>query len=137
MLKEAEELIAKYPDIYRSFDDPVEEPDVIRSYDANSLMGIYMAAFELFGELVKAGNTARAKDLLSDVKAKLYEDKPNWPSDLSTAIVIGFFENFGHEKVLWQNLNSWFSKDEYNEFKEVFEYLLEPSEKHELQKLYK
>lgn len=137
MLNEARELLEKYPDLYRSFDDPIEEPDIIRSYDANSLMGIYLAVFDLFVDLVKTKNESRAKELLSYAKVKLYADKPNWPSELSTAIILGFFENFGHEKELWQNLNRWFSKDEYYEFKEAFEHLLEPNEKIKLQKLFK
>ena len=42
MLEEAKELIARFPELYQSFDDPKEEPDFIRGYDANSLMGIYL-----------------------------------------------------------------------------------------------
>lgn len=136
MLGEAKELIAQFPELYGNFDDPKEEPDVVRSYDANSLMGTYLAVFDLFEELVKSGNTPRAQELLSFAKQKLYADRSNWPSDLSTAIILGVFENFGHRQELWRNLNSWFSKSEFREFQEAFEYLLENDQKDYLRKLY-
>jgi hypothetical protein len=136
MLEEAKELIARFPDLYRSFDDPKEEPDVIRSYDANNLMGTYLAVSDLFQELVESGNEPRARELLSYAKEKLYADRSNWPSDLSTAIILGFFENFGHTQELWKNLNKWFSKSEYKEFQDAFDYLLEDDQKDYLRSLY-
>ena len=136
MLEEAKELIARFPDLYRSYDDPKEAPDDIRSYDANSLMGIYLAVSDLFQELVESGNESRARELLSYAKEKLYADRSNWPSDLSTAIIIGFFESFGHTQVLWRNLNKWFSKPEYKQFQDPFEYLLKDDEKEYIAKLY-
>jgi hypothetical protein len=99
-------------------------------------MGTYLAVFDLFDELVEAGNESRAKELLSFTKQKLYADRPNWPSDLSTAITIGFFKNFGHNEKLWKQLNKWFSKSEYEEFKEEFHYLHEEEGRNYLESLY-
>jgi len=136
MLNEAKELLAFFPELYGQFDEPSVEPDIIRSYDANSLMGIYLAASDLFGELVESNNESRAKELLSFAKKKLQEDRPNWPSDLSTAIIIGFFESFGQCENLWKHLNTWFSKDEYDEFKDVFHYSLVEEERSYVESLY-
>jgi hypothetical protein len=136
MLKESKELVEKFPDLYRSYDDPNEAPDTIRGYDGTCLMGLYLAVFDLFCELVESGNEPRAHELLSYAKEKLYADRSNWPSDLSTAIILGVFENFGHDEVLWKNLNKWFSKSEYLMFHEAFDYLLEHNERDILRKLY-
>ena len=136
MLPEAKKLLAQFPALYGDFDDPINEPDIFRSYDANNLMGLYLAVFDLFAESVINDNDSQAYDLLDISKRNLYDDRQNWPSELSTAIIIGFFENFGRDEALWKNLNKWFTKEEYLEFRDAFKYLLEPDEKELLRSVY-
>lgn len=133
MIKELSELLKLFPEL-KTKDDDAES---VRSFDTESLMGVYLAVCELFQEYLKSGEESKARDLLRYSKIKLQEDKPNWPSDLSTAIIIGFFENFGHCEDLWRNLDKWFTRVEYENMKEHFEYLLDDEGKKYLEEKYK
>ena len=58
------------------------------------------------------------------------------PSDTSTAVWCGFFENLGNRKDLWGRFRSWFSPAQFEQISPAFMYFLSDEEMKEVNEAY-